>query len=104
MLVRVLHDWPDHDALRILRTCRAAMTSDARLLVIEGVMPSDPAAGRPTEYLIDLQMMAMFGGARERTSHEFSELLAEAGFRLVAVIPTKAAVSILEAVPARRTD
>jgi hypothetical protein len=72
--------------------------------VIEGLMPSDPASGRPTEYLIHLQMMAMFGGARERTSDEFSELLAEARFRLVAVIPTKAAVSILEAVPARGTE
>jgi O-methyltransferase domain len=100
MLVRVLHDWPDEDALRILRASRAAMRDDARLLVIEALIPVDPALGRATEHLIDLQMMAMFGGARERTSDEFGELLAQAGFRLVAVVPTKAAVSILEAVPA----
>ncbi|APG85591.1 O-methyltransferase [Sinorhizobium americanum CCGM7] len=98
-LVRVLHDWPDEDAQRILQCCRAAMRDGGRLLVVEALMPLDPSQGRQTEYLIDMQMMAMFGRARERTEAEYTFLLAEAGFELMKVIPTASSVSILEAVP-----
>lgn len=99
LLCRVLHDWPDGDAVRILRTCRAAMGSDARLLLVEGLLNADPSLGIPMEYLIDMQMMAMFGSARERTEVEFGELLSKAGFELVTVIATASPVSILEAAP-----
>jgi hypothetical protein len=47
-----------------------------------------------------MQMMAMFGSARERTEAEFRELLAAAGFDLLRVIATASPVSILEAAPA----
>ena len=67
MLIRVLHDWRDEDCLRILRACRAAMGPDALLLIGEQMLEPDPARGRPTGYLRDMQMMAMFGSARERT-------------------------------------
>jgi hypothetical protein len=99
MMVRVLHDWSDEDASRILRSCRAAMRADARLLVVEAIMPSDPSLGRQTEYLIDMQMMTMFGDARERTESEFRDLLASSGFDLVGVTPTESPVSILQAAP-----
>ena len=100
LLIRVLHDWRDEDCLRILRACRAAMEPDALLLIGELILDPDPARGRPTGYLLDMQMMAMFGSARERTEAEFRGLLAEAGFALRRVIPTGSPISILEAVPA----
>ena len=99
LLVRVLHDWPDEDAARILRSCRSAMGADARLLVVEGLIEPDPSRGRPTEYLTDMQMMAMFGTALERTEAEFSRLLAGAGFELTRAIATTSSVTILEAAP-----
>ncbi|AWM26219.1 ortho-methyltransferase [Sinorhizobium fredii USDA 205] len=99
MLVRVLHDWPDEAALRILQSCRAATPEGSRLLIVEALMPVDPSLGRQTEYLIDMQMMAMFGRARERTEAEYGGLLAEAGFELTKVMPTASPVSILEAAP-----
>lgn len=99
LLVRVLHDWSDGDCIRILRNCRAAMSSDARLLVVEQILEPDPALGRPADYLIDAQMMAMFGAARERTASEFEELLRVAGFTLSRVIVTPSPASILEALP-----
>ncbi len=99
LLCRVLHDWPDDQALRILKSCRTAMGANARLLVVEGLLHPDPTHGVPTEYLIDMQMMAMFGNARERTEAEFGELLGRAGFELARVIATDSSVSILEAAP-----
>jgi hypothetical protein len=65
-------------------------------------MPSDPMLGDWSEYLIDLQMMVMFRGARERTDPEFRCLLAGAGFELARVIPTSSTVAILEAVIPRQ--
>ena len=99
LIVRVLHNWSDEDVLRILRSCRTAMEPDGRLLIVDHILEPDPSRGRPTDYLLDMQMMAMFGSARERTEADFRDLLASAGFGLRRLIPTPSPVSILEAVP-----
>lgn len=101
LLVRVLHDWVDEACVRILKKCRDAMPAGGRLLIVEQILEPDPKRGRPAAYLIDVQMMAMFGSARERGREEFATLLAAAGFELVRVISTPSAVSIIEcALPA----
>ena len=99
LLVRVLHDWSDDDCIRILRNCRTAMTGRARLLIVEQILEPDPTLGRPAGYLIDTQMMAMFGTARERTESEFGELLQTSGLALARVIATTSPVSIVEVIP-----
>ena len=100
LLVRVLHDWPDEDCVRILKNCRFAMPNHARLLIVEQLLNPDPQHGRPTTYLLDIQMMAMFGTARERSREEFAQLLSASGFTAVRAIPTQSVVSIVEAAPA----
>ncbi len=99
MLVWVLHDWSDEDCSRILRACRKVMGPDTVLLICEQILEPDPAQGRPTSYLVDMQMMTMFGSARERTQNEFSNLLLENGFTLRRAIPTQSPIWIIEAVP-----
>ena len=99
MMIRVLHDWGDEDCVRILRACRAVMTPTARLLLGEQILEPDPALGQAVGYLIDVQMMAMFGRARERTEDEFGDLLQQSGFTLLRVIPTASPISIIEAMP-----
>ena len=100
LLIRVLHDWKDEDCLRILRACRAAMRPDAVLLLGEDILDPDPARGKANTYLVDVQMMAMFGHARERSKVELDGLLRLSGFTLRRVVPTSSAVSIIEAAPA----
>lgn len=100
LLVRVLHDWSDDDCLRILRNCRAAMAGDARMLIVELILEPDPSVGRPLGYLLDIQMMAMFGSARERTAAEFEALLQACGLALDRIGATGSPVSIIEAVAA----
>jgi SAM-dependent methyltransferase len=94
ILKRILFDWTDEEALRILKNCRRAMKSDARLLIIE------PLIGAPNEpcpaHLFDMTFLVMLHG-RLRTENEYSAMLREAGFRLQRVIPTESEVSILEA-------
>ena len=96
LLRKVIHDWDDENACRILRTCRAALGDSARLLIVEMVIPDDnaPAYGK----LLDL-LMLVYSGGRERTQQEYRALLELAGFSLVRVLPTSSMVSIIEAVP-----
>jgi hypothetical protein len=97
LLSRVLHDWGDDDAVRVLRTCRAAMRPDSVLLVVEAVLPEravdDPAAVR-----MDLHMLLLLPG-RERTAAEYATLCDEAGLRVTADVPTPAGVHVLEVRP-----
>lgn len=100
LLVRVLHDWPDEECLRILRNCRMAMPAHARLLIAELLLDPEPSHGPASTYLIDTQMMAMFGTARERTRKEFEQLLAAVPMTVLRVLPTSSSISIVEAEPA----
>jgi hypothetical protein len=98
--MRVLHDFSDADCRRILKNCRAAIESGARLLICEQILEPDPARGNPMLYLVDTQMMAMFGAARERSEVEFRDLLTETGFAFRRLIPTASQVFIVESVAA----
>ena len=86
LLSRVIHDWEDDDAVRILATCRAAMTARARLLLVEAILP-ERARERPDAIRMDLHMLILLG-ARERTEAEFRRLLADAGLEPTRVLPT----------------
>jgi hypothetical protein len=99
MLVRVLHNWSDAECLRILCACRVAMGPGSLLLLSEELLEPDPSFGHPVAYLIDMQMMAMFGVARARIEDEFSALLAASGLTLRRVVATASPVSIIEAGP-----
>jgi len=48
------------------------MGNGAHLLICEQILDPDPASGDPFLYLVDTQMMAMFGAARERSEGESS--------------------------------
>jgi hypothetical protein len=93
----ILHDWNDEDALKILRNCRQAIRPDGRLLVVDAVLkaPNQADAGK----LMDLNMLVMAPGGRERTGAEFTALLGRAGFSRVHVIPTSGLLSIVESQP-----
>jgi O-methyltransferase domain/Dimerisation domain len=97
LLSRVLHDWDDGDAQRILGTCRNAMPAGARLLIVEAIVPERAHDG-PEAVRMDLHMLILFS-ARERTEAQFRDLLASAGFDLRRVVPTRspAGLSVLEA-------
>jgi hypothetical protein len=97
LLSRVIHDWDDEAAIRILQRCREAMPADGTLLLVEAVLP-EHAADQPAAIRMDLHMLTLVGG-RERTTTEYRTLLAAAGFILDRVIPTRspAGICILEA-------
>ncbi|MGH3923222.1 MAG: methyltransferase [Pseudonocardiaceae bacterium] len=97
LISNVLLDWDDEAVLRILRTCRAAMAEQARLLVIETIIPdgTEPSATK----LFDLQMLVMSPGGRQRSGAEYASLFEQANLRLNRVIPSRGPASLVEAVP-----
>ncbi|WP_433325229.1 methyltransferase [Spirillospora sp. CA-294931] len=96
VLKHILHEWSEEKSLEILRNVRGAIKDDGRLLVMEFVVPED-ASDHPAK-LVDLWLLLLIGG-RERTSAQYADLFAKAGFELTQVVATASAVSIIEARP-----
>ena len=92
ILARVVHDWPDLDALRILRRAREAMSRGTMLYVVEMVLDEVTGSGG----LLDLNMLVMTEGV-ERTEEQFTCMLDEAGFELLDVIETRTVSSVIRA-------
>lgn len=86
LLVNVLHDWADDDALRLLAAVTVAMASGqhaaapARVVVVEGEAHDRPRDDFATRS--DLLMFALTAGGRERTRDEFADLATAAGLSL----------------------
>jgi O-methyltransferase domain len=89
VLSTILHDWDDERAAAILHTIRASAPADARLLVLEAVVPpgNEPHGAK----WLDLLMLALFGG-RERDELQWRTLLSGAGFE-----PTSVEDGLIEA-------
>lgn len=102
VLRRVLHNWNDEDAGRLLVRVREAMPAGARLFVLEDLMPDAPEASSasagawaaPRNRIVDLLMLVLMDG-RDRTVAEYTALLQDSGFTVKSVAP-----GAIEAVPA----
>ena len=80
VLSTILHDWDDERAAAILRTVRASAPSDARLLVMDAVVPDgNEPNGRKW---LDLLMLALLAG-RERNEQQWRELFSGTGWEPV---------------------
>jgi hypothetical protein len=99
ILKHVLRDWEDAKCREILQRCRDAMSSNSRLILIEGVL--DPGQkGDRIQRCIDLEQLFWLGG-QMRTLGQWSQLLDGSGFSVADVVHTTIAdVSIIEAKPA----
>jgi 2,7-dihydroxy-5-methyl-1-naphthoate 7-O-methyltransferase len=71
LLKNVLADWPDAEALALLKRCAEAARPGGRVVVLGGVTEAD----RPSPELL---MLVLVGG-RSRTVAEFRELARQAG-------------------------
>ena len=96
VMKHIIHDWDDERAARILKNIHEAMgDKPGTVILMESVVPTgpEPDLGK----FIDIEMLALPGG-RERTAEEFRALVESCGFELTRVVPTKSALSLVEAV------
>jgi len=97
ILSAVLHDWGDDRAIAILAQCRRAIGFDAKLLVVEQVLPpdNDPSLAK----LSDINMLVTNAGGRERSEDEWRALLHAGGFDLTDRLATTPTYEVITAVP-----
>jgi hypothetical protein len=98
LLNGVLQQCDDVDAAAVLRNCRNAMPDDARLAIIERLMP-DHALDDPAAVMLDLHMMTVTGG-RTRSLAELERLLDATGLKFSRATPTPSGVDLIEAIKA----
>lgn len=105
LLSNFVINWGDDEAVEPLRNCRKVIARSGKLLLVEWIVPTgdEPKEGFRfwDTVTMDLVMLAAFGSrsGHVRTRSEFQALLGAAGFTLTAVIPTRASVCMIEAVP-----
>ena len=96
LLKTILHDWPDEQALQILKNIVPAMKRGySKVLIAEQVLPID----QQVPVLIgglDLIMMLAYA-AKERTERQWMKLLGDAGLMITNVWSSKTGDSIIEA-------
>ena len=98
LLKHIIHDWSDEHCRTILSLMRDKLPKHGRVLVCEMVVSDEP--GPTPAKLLDIEMLVMTVGGKERTPEEFGELFAASGLRLNRIVPTGRPIAVIEAVPA----
>ncbi|MEG4943545.1 methyltransferase [Microcoleus sp. F4-D5] len=94
LLSRVLFNWDDDSAMKILNKCYESMTAQGKLMVIDCIFPQIRVS--PFIGMISLNLFVL-GGNFMRTENEFCNLLSSAGFRVTNTIKINGAFSAIEA-------
>jgi O-methyltransferase domain len=94
ILMEIIHDWPDKEAVEILQAVRRAAAPGGSLFLIETIVPADP--GPDWSKMLDIHMLTLLGG-KQRTLAEYKTLLDQAGLAFQREIDTAAGISIVEA-------
>ena len=89
----LLHDWSDEESIVLLSKIKEVARPNARLMLVESVVPETPEFDMGK--WMDLNMMVMTDGGRERTAAEFRKLLDQAGFDLEGIVATPSPLSIV---------
>jgi O-methyltransferase domain len=94
ILMEIIHDWPDKEAVAILQAIHRSAAPGAVLFLIEMIVPADP--GPDWSKMLDIHMLTLLGG-KQRTLREYEILLDQSGFAFQREINTGAGISIIEA-------
>jgi predicted O-methyltransferase YrrM len=99
VLSRVLHDWDDQKATRILSSCRRVMPDRGRVLIADAIL-GDCVHDQPAAVRMDLHMLTLASG-RERTAAEVEHLLRAANLRIGRILTPSGppGLQIVEAMP-----
>lgn len=93
LLMNIIHDWADEESIKILSGIRKHMPANAKVLLVETVVPTTPGPHLSKE--LDIVMMVLPGG-KERTQEEYAALAAKCSLRLQRAVATQSPYSILE--------
>ena len=97
IMKHIIHDWSDEHCRTILKRMRDKLPTNGRVLVCEMVVTDEP--GPTPAKMLDIEMLVMTVGGKERTKDEFAELFASSGLRLSRIVATERPICLIEAVP-----
>lgn len=94
ILMEVVHDWGDAEAVQIVSAVKRSAAAKAKLLLIETEVPEshEPDWSKT----LDIVMLTLFA-ARQRTATEYRALLARGDFELRGTTDTQAGITVFEA-------
>jgi len=78
----ILHDWSDDHCRKILTNCHKALPEKGKLIVVDSILPlvADTSRHARHGFDLDLTMLTITPGGKERTEQEFQELADATGF------------------------
>jgi O-methyltransferase domain len=89
ILMEIIHDWPDTEAVRILQAVRQAAPAGASLFLIETIVPEGPQPD--WSKMLDIHMLTLLEG-KQRTCREYELLLKQARFEFQREVDTGAGI------------
>jgi 6-hydroxytryprostatin B O-methyltransferase len=101
LLRMILHDWPDAEAVKILKNLVVAMNAESRLIIMDTVLPKPGSVPVSVERIArarDLTMLQAFN-SKERDLDDWKKLLiaTDKELELISVTqPFGSAMSVLE--------
>ncbi len=99
VLKYIVHDWGDYYAERLLQSiARAAETRNARVLLVERVLPEQFEAQPQHQDMARSDLTMMLWSGKERTEAEYASLLAKADLSIDRIIPLSGSLAILDTV------
>jgi hypothetical protein len=96
IMKHIIHDWSDEHCCTILRLMRERLPANGRVLLCEMVVTDEP--GPTPAKMLDIEMLLVTVGGKERTKHEFAELLGSCGLHLNRIVATERPIYVIEAV------
>ena len=94
----ILHDWDDNKCLKILENCYNALPNNGKVIVVEQLVPEFPETDIVSKIVVelDLGMLLVSPGAKERTKKEYETLGVGAGFATVKFVCSTCGFWIIE--------
>ncbi|KAH0659928.1 hypothetical protein KY289_028676 [Solanum tuberosum] len=88
LLKAILHEWDDEYCLKILKNCWRALPKDGKVVVIEQMQSEYPETNliSKNSFSLDMLMMTMLDGGKERTKQQFEDLAKQAGFNVLKIV------------------
>lgn len=94
ILARAIHDWPDDDAVRILRRCSEAARPDSRVLLLGRLVDPEPSLQLLRS---DLLMLVLFGSGE--SNPDLTRLFDASGLRSIEARATGHELALLKCSP-----
>ncbi|XP_042486903.1 caffeic acid 3-O-methyltransferase-like [Macadamia integrifolia] len=97
-LKTIIHNWSDDHCLRLLKHCYEALPEDGKVVILEAILPESPESNflEKDIFGMDLCMMVLQYGGKERTQKEYSDLAKASGFNGIRMVCQVHAFSVLE--------